>query len=355
MIKQIRNFLKRGRYKMLKRTVALLLILVLAALCFTGCKDDEEAPEGMYSVTLEGEPFILYVPGSWSDNRDSGISSAYLTVKNAITATARYYTVGDMALKDFVDAHVADTAESLADQNFKQTALNEKAALGKKEAIKYEYTFDRASLESGETTNMTVIQYFAKSGSNVIILSIYSATKALTDEYVEMFEQIRSEFVFCDGKKVDDVKVDKKTPDGMKIASYDGAQYVFYVPTSWACDLTGKLTEAHTSDRKANITVTAYALSNDMTVEQYFLMCENSYKKDIKGYERLSSADREVGGRSAISYTYKAVYGEVEYRIMQTVFGYNGQMYSITYTATAESFDTYNADVTKMLDAFRFR
>ena len=343
---------------MIKRTVALLVLLTLALFCFAGCNKDDEVPEGMYSVTLEGEPFILYVPGSWTDNRDSGISSAYISVKNAITTAARYYTVGDMSLEEYVNDHVAKTRESLAKQNFADKAVNP-TALGKdKSAKKYEYTFDRISTENGEDTasNVTVIQYFAKNGNNVIVLSFYGLTEELSGEYLDMFEQIRTEFVFCEGKKVDDVKVDKKTPEGMKIASFDSAQYVFYVPTEWKCDLTGKLTEAHTADNKANVTVTAYALEVEMTAEQYFTSSEKIYQSDISGYERLGEPKaRKVGGRDALSYTYKAVYSGVEYKISQTVLYYNSQIYSITYTSTAENFDTHVQALDKMLDAFRFR
>ena len=347
---------------MFKRTIALLMLLALAFFCFAGCNgEDDGVPEGMYSVTLEGEPFILYVPGSWTDNRDSGISSAYLSVRNAITAAARYYTVGEMTLEEFFDDHVAKTRESLAEQNYDDQdgkGINKQSALGKKDAMKYEYTFDRTAIENGgaTVTNVKVIQYFAKSGSNIITLSLYGISSQLNEENYSMFEQIRKEFVFCDGKKVNDVKVDKKTPEGMKIASFDSAQYVFYVPTGWECDVDNKLTEAHTPDIKANITVTAYALETEMTAEQYFISSEEIYKRDIKGYERLGeAAKRKVGGEEALSYTYKAVYDGVEYRIMQTVFYYNSQIYSVTYTATAEVFDTHADAVAKMLDAFRFR
>ena len=344
---------------MLKRTVALLLLLVLGAFCFAGCDEDEGVPEGMYSVTLEGEPFILYVPGSWTDNRDSGISSAYLSVKNGVTVAARYYTVGDTALDDFVKQYVDSVKDS---DNYKETeegAYAKKTSLGtNKDARKHEYTFDRVSSENGVDvkSNVTVIQYFAKSGSNVIMLSFYGITEQLTDEYLEMFAQIRKEFVICEGSKVSEkAKTDKKTPDGMKIASFDSAQYVFYVPMAWECSLADKLSEAHTPDNKANVTVTAYALESEKTAEEYFAECEKSYEL-IKGYEKLGEpTERKVGGRDALCYTYKAKYGESEYKIMQTVFEYNSQMYSVTYTAAADVFDTHTEAVNKMLDAFRFR
>ena len=49
--------------------IALALALVLLASCGSG------APEGMKSVTVKGEPFILYVPEGFSDNTASGIDA----------------------------------------------------------------------------------------------------------------------------------------------------------------------------------------------------------------------------------------------------------------------------------------
>ena len=144
----------------------------------------------------------------------------------------------------------------------------------------------------------------------------------------------------------------------MKRASFDNCEYLFYVPTTWNCDMSEKLSEAYFSESgKPNVTVTSFSPESRLTPEQYFAMCEEAYKKDISGYEKLSAEARTVAGCSAMSYTYKAVYGgaQTEYMIMQTVISYDDMIYSITYTALADRFDAHLDDVSAMLDAFRFR
>ena len=340
---------------MLKKILSCLLIAIAALTCFSGCNDDG-IPDGMYSVTVEGEPFILYVPEGWTDNRDSGISSAYYSLVDAVTVSARYYTPqGEYTLDSYIDGFAASFAES--NPSFK--VLDRKAAnLGDKAGIRYQYSFDRnVKGEDGDkSANVTVTQYYAQHGADVIVLSLYCKTSEYDEEYATVFEQIRSEFVFCDKKAVNDVVTDKKTPAGMKKASFKNCEYVFYVPTSWYCDMSDKLSEAYYPESgKPNVTVTSFSPDNVLTAKEYFAECEELYKTEIAGYERISESERTVANCSALSYTYKAVYGSAEYRIMQTVFVYNDMVYSITYTALADSFDAHLGDVEAMLGAFRFR
>ena len=76
---------------MIKRAIAIILCVIILLPTLAACKKNGDIPDGMYSVTLEGEPFILYVPEQWSDNRDSGISSAYYSIDKHIHAGARYF------------------------------------------------------------------------------------------------------------------------------------------------------------------------------------------------------------------------------------------------------------------------
>lgn len=342
---------------MIKRYAAALLLCALCLLCLISCGKEDEAPDGMYSVTVEGEPFILYVPGSWTDNRDSGISSAYYSLNDAVTVSARYYSPEDAntTVEDYVNLCQEKYAEIYTGFAVKDT---KKSALGEKTAVRYEYSFDRVTEENNEetTTNISVIQYYAMHNGDIIVLSLYCITDKYTDEHAEMFEQIRSEFVFRDKKTINSNDTDKNTPEGMKIASFDGCEYVFYVPAGWVCNNTDKLSEAYYPESGSpNVTVTAHAPESLMTAEEYFAACEKLYKKDIKGYELIDSKETKLAGRDAVSYTYKAVYGGTEYRITQTVTVYDDLLYSLTYTALADRYDAHLADVNEMISAFRFR
>lgn len=340
---------------MIKKFLALLLCVMLLLPIISSCGKDSDVPEGMQSVTLEGEPFILYVPEEWTDNRDSGISSAYYSIEKSILASARYYACSEETREAGILAYV----EKIAEQNI--VALSDyvivgeikDASLSGPDAKRYEYTY---SYRGNKTT---VIQYYKFHGEDVVVLSLYISTEHYTEEYAEMFEEIRSNFVLCEkGEIKNDKVVDKHTPEGMKKASDDDVQYACYVPESWITDLSDKLTYAYYPESgKPNITVTSFSPDVDMTAEQYFAECQMEYKANFnEGYELIGdSKSRTVGERHALSYEYKVTYGGGEYKIMQTVLIYNGLAYSITYTARVDSYDAHLEDVESILNNFRFR
>ncbi len=343
-----------------KRIISCLLaaVILLGAVAFTACnKKDDGIPEGMKSVTIGGEPFILYVPEGWTDNRDSGISSAYYSMLDAVTVSARYYQKdnADITLDGYIDNAVASYANSYPSYD---TVGRTTTKLGSSiDARRLEFTFDRTG-DDGSTAKMTVIQYYTESGDSFILLSFYCLTSAISEEYSKMFEQIRANFVVKEPDSEDETPVtDKYTPEGMKIASHEHNLFVFYVPLSWKCNMSDKMSEAYYPESgKPNVTVTSYVpYGENNTVEDYFLQCEEIYKKEINGYELISKAERKVAERKGYSYTYKAVYGEVEFRIMQTIVMYDEIAYSITYTARVDAFDSHLDDVNKMLDGFRFK
>ena len=347
---------------MLKKIMACLLIAASALLCFAGCTDDG-VPDDMYSASIAGEPFILYVPDGWTDNRDSGISSAYYSLNDVVTVSARYYTPVVPEGEAFsLDAYI-DQAEADYTALYQQLSRVERSAakLGDNNATRCRYTFDRTvkTQEGEKTANVTLIQYYTFYKGDVVILNFYCLTDAYKSktEYSEMFEQIRSEFVLCDKTAVNnEITTDKKTPEGMKIASYKTREYVFYVPTTWVSDYTDQLTYAYYPESgKPNITVTSYSPDDVITARDYFAYCESTYQKEIAGYNRISETEGKVFGFEAWSYVYSAVYGQAEYRIMQTVFEYNDMIYSITYTALADSYDKHLDDVNAMIGALRFR
>ena len=142
----------------------------------------------------------------------------------------------------------------------------------------------------------------------------------------------------------------------MKIASSDNIEYRLYVPTSWICNSESGKSEAYYPESgKPNITVTSYSPDSPLSATEYFEICEKEYKDVLFGYELLSTDERRVAERDAVSYTYRAVYGETSFKLMQTVLVYNEMIYSITYTALDDSFDTHIDDVNAILDAFIFR
>lgn len=338
---------------MTKKLICAILCAFICLPLFSGCANSDGVPDGMYSATIEGEPFILYVPNDWSDNRQSGISSAYFGLN--VLCSARYYALEDVevTLESFVEDYIEDCKAEQEGFSFTQKA----STLDSEAAIRIEY--DEAQ-SSGGTTK--VIRYFALWGGDVIMLSFYCQSSAF-EEYAEVFEQIRSELVLCEKVEVNDVETDKHTPDGMKLASGD-IQYSFYVPTTWVTNLSDGFSSAYYPESgRPNVSVTVYSPSESIDAEGYFKLCESDYEKTLSGYKYISSERvmvsdgskilKDEDGYNATSFVYGAVYGDTELRIMQTVFIYSDLVYSITYTAHADRFDAHLDDVGAMLGAFR--
>ena len=342
---------------MIKKVFALILCALMLLPIFVACNKKSDVPEGMKSVTLSGEPFIFYVPKEWTDNRDSGISSAYYSINKSVMASARYYPCDADTVSAGIEAYV-DKVSTQNSNTLKDYTLIEtkKHSFGGPNGQKYEYKYKH--IGDASETEITVIQYYTFYGEDVIVLSMYIATAHYTDEYVEMFEKIRHSFELREKNVANDEIIDKYTPEGMKKASDDDVQYACYVPKAWVTDLSDKLTYAYYPESgKPNVTVTCFSPSSDnITAAEYFEQCEREYRKSIAGYELLGEPiSRTVAEREALSYQYKAVYGNSEYKIMQTVLIYNNLAYSITYTARADAYEAHLDDVELILSNFRFR
>lgn len=341
---------------MIKRAIAIFLCVIILLPTLAACDKNGDIPDGMYSVTLEGEPFILYVPEQWNDNRDSGISSAYYSFDKHIFASARYFycdaETKEAGLSAYLESVDAQNAEILS--GYKKTTDISDASINGANYKKYEYTYNHGG---NSDDNVTVTQYYTFYGEDTVVLSLYIGTAHISEEHSESLEKIKNNFTLCEKKIVNSEVVDKNTPEGMKNASDKDLQYACYVPKEWVTSLSDKLTYAYYPESgKPNVTVTCVSPDNDVDAKTYFDQCEIEYKKTIAGYELLGEpTERTVSGRKALSYEYKALYGETEYKIMQTVLIYNGLAYSITYTARADAYEAHLDDVKAILDNFRFR
>lgn len=337
---------------MLKKTIALALSLVICLCALVSCSaSGEEIPDGMEAAYISGEPFRLYIPEGWVGNTRSGVSGGYSPLYVGVSVSARYDT-GVSAETDtaaYLEACSDKYSQTL--DSYEKVAISE-ALLGGKDARRLTYT---AKDEDG--VPMTCSQFSAKDKNGVMIsLYTYCPTEFLEAAEGEI-ESIRANFVILDQEpslKNDEV-TDKNTPAGMKIASDKNAAYRLYVPVSWTCDSESLRSEARIAEDGSNVTVNLYEPSVSMSIEDYFNRCAEDYQKGLRGYTFIEVKDRTVSGKPAKSYTYSAEYGDAKYRIMQTVFSDGKIMYSLTYTALDENFDSHTADVELILNSFRFR
>ena len=341
---------------MLKKLTALLLALIFC-LCAVGCSQtDPDAPEDMRSATVDGEPFKLYVPQSWTLNTASGISGAYYSALEGLSVSARYYKPdGAMTKEAYLELCISALGEEYAEAEFSLIENKAAATLGGKDAarITYEFKIDK--------TVMRVSQITASSEGLLISLYLY-CPKAEYDSRKEVLEEIRGAFKIVEmpteeGKVV----TPKGTPEGMKLASDEDIEYRFFVPATWVCNPESGASDAYYPESgSSSVTVTSYVPNSSMSVKDYFEFCEEKYKKELPEYTRIGDAvECKVDGRTAYSYTYETTVEGRTIRIMQTILVYDSSFYTITYTALAEegcnNFELHLADVQKMLSEFKFR
>ncbi len=332
---------------MFKRIFAVLAAIIM---CFgiVGCAKSD-APEGMQLVSLEGEPFRLYAPKAWTNNTSSGISGAFYAGTDNIAVSARYFVAPDGVS---LESYVSDCIDgyNAIHEDFDFDGEVTPTVLGGEDAV--EITFEAEF----EKRDFTFRQIFVKHGGDFIVLSFRCPTEVF-ETYNTQFTQMADVFELCEkGEVRNDCVTDKKTPEGMKIASNNDIEYRLYVPTSWICDSESNTSVAYVDESgRPNVTVTAYIPDGVMSAEEYVEYCKEKYEDSISGYAFIGTTDTQVAGKDAISYSYSAEYGGVRFTVMQTVLVYNDRVYSVTYTAPEDRFDSHTDDVEKILDAFRFR
>ena len=335
----------------MKRIIAVLTAIIFLVLPLSACSQKDAVPRGMQLASAEGEPFKLYVPEGMNLNLDSGISGAFAHSPEKLIICARYYTPADteMTVSDYIEYCARGYAESLTEF----TVISNEAGLvlAEKDAVKLVYT---AKIDD---VDYTCTQYTVLHKGDMVSLHFYIPTNAIGN-YTETVRSVTDNFLLCDkAEPKSDELVDKKTPDGMKIASHDKIEYRFYVPKSWVCYSESGISEAYYPEsEKTNVTVTSYSPDEDISAADYVLLCEEEYKTAILGYELIEKADGfKVANRDAVSITFRANYDGVDYKIRQTTFEYNQMIYSITYTATEGCFELHTEDLEKMLSEFTFR
>ena len=340
----------------MKKIASLLLALMITCALLVSCGSD--APSGMKSVTVSGEPFVLYVPEGFSDNTASGISSAYYkSIDNDLIVSARYFTPADSEMT--IDEYMAFCADSYAASlnGFEMTAEVGGDILYGIDARRLEYKMQ----EDGKEYFVT--QYSVKHGGDFVSLNIYTTGIGM-EVYAEYIALIVENFTLCDKTEAKaEPFVDKKTPEGMQIASSDIVEYRFYVPLSWVCDAKSGVSEAYYPESgKTNVTVTSYSPSAEergMTLDAYVDACVEEYKTTISGFgETVAVTDGlVVAEKSAKALEFSAEYDGVSYKLRQ-VFFYAPELdlfYTFTYTATEENFPLHLSDLEAMISAFCFR
>ena len=332
----------------MKKITALFCALLLVATCLVSCGVKDDAPKGMVSAYIDGEPFMLYVPEEMTPNTDSGISCAYANVPNRMMVSARYYTPSDeTTLEQYLNFCAQGYADSLDSFELVSTTAT---VLSGVNAYRMEYTAKIDDLD------YTCTQTVAFNKGDIVSLNIYVPTESV-ETCKGFVEMIVDEFLLCDKPEhYGDEVVDDKTPEGMKIASDNKIEYRLYVPKTWICKSdSGKSEAYYPESARSNVTMTSYSPNGEVSIADYVASCKEEYAKSLLGYALVEETETILAGKSAVSIVFTSNYDGVTYKQRQVILLYGGMFYTLTYTATAENYDLHTEDVEQIISAFTFR
>ena len=146
-------------------------------------------------------------------------------------------------------------------------------------------------------------------------------------------------------------KKDSSTPDGMKLASNEKADFTLFVPESWTVDMAEAAVGAYCSKTDpSSVSMMAWELENsDSNVDDWWEVNLPEIEKVFSDVEVTSTEDTVIDGLYAKKYVYTAKLGDYEYTIMQAACVKKATVYVFTYESLPESFDSHLSEAADML------
>jgi hypothetical protein len=142
----------------------------------------------------------------------------------------------------------------------------------------------------------------------------------------------------------------------------ENAKFNLYVPeTTWMSTSDSGISGAryYSGSDFSNVTVTVYFPEEIFTVADYWeKKCLQEYSAYFKDFTVLDDkcGDTTLGGLDAKRYVYEAkLEGDVSYRFMQVMTVKDAMIYTFTYTAKSDLYDSHLTDVEAMVANFTFR
>ena len=339
------------------RLLSLILCLALLVTLLAACgSEGDEVPENMQYATVAGSDYRLFLPIDWNLLTDTGVSGGYASMQNKAVIYAKVYDNPEgLSVEEYwTGVHQPAVAATFADSTFAQEATA--STLDKLDASLYAYEGTR------DLVTYAGMELLCPKDGKIYVLS-FCAMKELYEGYLPVYNEARGNFIFSDTpyepeQPVNTVDPNADAPEGMKLASNDDVAYRFYVPASWILDKNLPTSSAYVSESdRSNVNVTVYMPEVDHieSVDNYWATCLEELKKgmDIEG--EITSTEVTLDGRPGKTYEYTGVISGKTYRFAQTITSYRGMIYTVTYTATANNYDTHRAAYADILAAFDFR
>lgn len=335
----------------MKKIVAILLLLVMVV-GLASCGKEQPAPEveGYQIVSVESDPFYLYVPNTWTSNASSGISSAYYSNTGNIMVSA-FFTKNEEPLLAMYTARVLEKFQGSLEE-FKTESELRDFTVGGNAA----YTFDYSAKVGGK--DQTFRTYIIDCEGGYTHLT-YSADSSVFDNQLIAFEQIVTKFIFkgqSSSSGGNNTAQGTDVIDGWQLASDDKYEFDFFVPKSWKVEKNGDIPTATIISENgdgSNVTMMSYVITTPgMTAEEYW---EQAKQQLVYDYEVISTDDKAtLGGLPAYAVEYRTGLVNMNYRVKQVFCATSNMVYVFTYTSDDTFYASHMNSVEAMLEMFLF-
>ncbi len=150
-------------------------------------------------------------------------------------------------------------------------------------------------------------------------------------------------------------------PVGKLEFTNNAVDYKFYYPDTWQTQMNNGMACLYVSaNDPSNVSVTKFGLGSQFTsLDDYITAEQTGFKSQwnaVFGETDFGEAtDIKLGGVDAKQFVYEVKIGEVNYKYMQVFALRQDSVYTLTYAARAELYDTHIANVNEIIESFAFK
>lgn len=148
-----------------------------------------------------------------------------------------------------------------------------------------------------------------------------------------------------------------------KLVYNDGStDYQFEYPEKWQIQKNQGMVCLYVgADDPSNVSISTFGLGKDefKTLEDYISGQLHSFQSEwnaVFGQTDFGEpTEITLGGEKAIQYIYPVTINTVEYKYMQVFTLHHDNVYTLTYAARAEVFDSHLQNVNQIIESFEFK
>lgn len=151
---------------------------------------------------------------------------------------------------------------------------------------------------------------------------------------------------------------DEDAPRGYVGMQDENGDYTLYVPSFWTQDESHGMQLAYAAqDPSVSVSVTAVSMSQKTnSEEEYWKSYREEFEKTFSDFSLEEDGyAATMGGLDAKKFVFSGTVAGTSYRFMQVLTQRNAVIYTFTFTAPADLYDSYSEQAGAILANFKFR